>query len=164
MGGGDGVLLRRFAYEYGSNPLHLLAALAAIVVAAWALSQALGQLEPPGKFVLWFLGAILLHDLLFLPFYAVLGRLAARAFVRGETSSRLRVAALNHLRVPVILSALAFLVWYPNILAKSESGFEGATGLTKDVYLGRWLLLTAVLFAGSALLLALRARRLRGAG
>ncbi len=154
--------MRRFAYEYGSNPLHLLAALGAFAVAGWALYQSLDQLEPPGKFLLWFLGAIILHDLLFLPFYCGLGRISTRAFLRGEAGTRLRVAALNHLRVPAILSALAFLVWYPMILAKSGAGFERTTGLTKDVYMGRWLLLTAVLFAGSALLLALRARRLRG--
>jgi hypothetical protein len=35
------------------------------------------------------------------------------------------------------------------------------SGLSKDVYFGRWLTVTAVLFAGSALLFAIRLRRLR---
>ena len=32
--------MRRFAYEYGSSPLHLLVALTSLLVAAWALLQA----------------------------------------------------------------------------------------------------------------------------
>ncbi len=156
--------MRRFAYEYGSHPLHLLVAVATTVVTVWALLQAIGELNATSQFLIWFIGAILLHDILFVPLYAGLDRVAGRALLGGERRTRLRVATLNHLRVPIMLSALAFIVWYPDILAKSNAGFEAKTGLTKDVYLGRWLLLTAVLLVGSALLLALRARRLRGDG
>lgn len=156
--------MRRFAYEYGASPLHLVVALTSLLLAAWALLQVTGEISATGKLLTWFLGAILLHDLLFVPLYSALGVVVGRALLGGERRSRLRVAALNHLRVPAILSALALLVWFPLILTRSQAGFERATGLTQDVYLGRWLGLTAVLFAGSALLLALRARRLKQAG
>ena len=155
--------MKRFRYRYGDSPVHLVAALLTLVVSAWAIMQAFGTVGNSGKFVTWLVGSLVLHDLIFLPLYAGLGVLVAAALLRGERRSRLRVAALNHLRVPAILSALAFLVWYPMILAKSDAGFERTTGLTKDVYLGRWLLLCAVLFAGSALLFAIRARSLRAA-
>jgi len=156
--------VKRFRYEYGDSPLHLLAAVVAFVVSAWAFVQVFGAVGKPENVVKWFVGALLLHDAVFFPLYAALGALVAWVLLRGGRRDRLRVAALNHLRVPAILSALAFLVWYPMILAKSNPGFERTTGLTKDVYLGRWLLLCAALFAGSALLFAIRARGLREQG
>ena len=156
--------MKRFRYEYGDSPLHLLTALAVFVVSAWAFIQVFGAVGKPENVVKWFVGALVLHDLIFLPLYAALGVLVAWALMRNKPRDRLRMAALNHLRVPAILSALAFLVWYPMILAKSNPGFERATGLTKDAYLGKWLLLCAVLFAGSALLFAFRARGLKRPG
>jgi len=59
------------------------------------------------------------------------------------------------------LSGLMLLVWYPLVLSKAAAGFENTTGMSTDVYMERWLLLTAVLLVGSALLLAVRARGLR---
>ena len=153
--------MRRFRYEYGANPAHLLVALASFALAAWALAQALDVLSTLDRFLIWFLGAIVLHDLLFLPLYSALGLLAAGALTRGGERGRLRVAALNHLRVPALLSGLMLLVWYPLVARKGTSSFMDASGLSNEVYLERWLLLTAVLFGGSALLLALRARGLR---
>ena len=153
--------MRRFRYEYGASPVHLLVALASFAVSAWALLQVVDVLSDPNRFLLWFLGAIVLHDLLFLPLYSLLGLGAAGALTGGDRPSRLRIAALNHLRIPVMLSGLMLLVWYPLVLSKAAAGFENTTGMSTDVYLERWLLLTAVLFLGSALLLALRARRLR---
>jgi hypothetical protein len=46
------------------------------------------------------------------------------------------------------------------VLGTDDATFTRATGLSNDVYLERWLLLSAALFAGSALLFALRVRRL----
>ena len=153
--------MKRFRYEYGASPVHLLVALTSFVVSAWALSQVLDVLSTPNQFLLWFLGAIVLHDFLFLPLYSLLGVGAAGALTRTDHPSRLRIAALNHLRIPVMLSGLMLLVWYPLVLSKAAAGFEDTTGMSTDVYLDRWLLLTAVLFLGSALLLAVRARGLR---
>jgi len=153
--------VKRFRYEYGASPVHLLVALTSLAVSAWALLQVFDVLSGPGRFLIWLLGAIVVHDFIFLPLYSLLDRAAAGALTRGDNPSRLRIAALNHLRIPVLLSGLMLLVWYPLVLSRSPGGFDGATGMSTDIYLGRWLLLSAVLFAGSALLLALRARGLR---
>jgi len=156
--------VKRFRYEYGASPAHLLVALTSLAVSAWALLQVFDVISTPDRFLIWLLGGIILHDFVFLPLYSLLGLGAAGALTRGEQPGRFRIAALNHLRIPVMLSALMLLVWYPLVLSKSPAGFEGATGRSTDIYMERWLLLTAVLFAGSALLLAVRARRLRSEG
>ena len=108
----------------------------------------------------WFAGAIVLHDLLFLPIYSALGVAASGALIRGRRT-RLRVAALNHLRVPRVLSGLMLLVWFPLVLSKAPITFARATGYSNDFFLGRWVAVTVVLFAASALLFAVRAPGLR---
>ena len=44
---------------------------------------------------------------------------------------------------------------------KAPVTFEDASARSADPYLGRWLLLTAVLFGASALVLGVRARGMR---
>ncbi|CAL9357991.1 hypothetical protein SUDANB2_00594 [Streptomyces sp. enrichment culture] len=107
---------------------------------------------------LWIVGAALLHDLVLLPLYAA----ADRAVVRGLDAVGRRDLTL-YVRVPAALSGLLLLVWFPLIAGLVEQRYRSATGLPADVFLGRWLLITAVLFGGSALLAALRLPRLRRA-
>ncbi|MDQ0717210.1 type IV secretory pathway TrbD component [Streptomyces luteogriseus] len=102
---------------------------------------------------LWVVGAAVLHDLVLLPLYAA----ADRAVVRGLGRVRRREWAM-YVRVPAALSGLLLLVWFPLISGVVEERYRSATGLPQEVFLTRWLLITAVLFAGSALLLALRLR------
>jgi hypothetical protein len=144
---------------YGAGPLHALVGLAAFALAGWALAQALDVLATPANFLVWLGGAVIAHDLVLFPLYSLLDRAASAA--AAPERGRLRLAALNHVRVPALLSGLVFLVWFPLILGLDPALFERASGTSNDVYLERWLLLTAVLFAGSALVLGLRARRLR---
>jgi len=153
----------RFRDFYGAGPLHLLAVVASFAIAAYALDRALGLTGNPDRIVLWLGGSIVAHDLVLFPLYALLGVLAAGAFLPGARSSRLRIAALNHVRVPALLSGLLLLVWYPLIAGPAERSFTRLTGLSKDVYLERWLLLSAALFAASAVLFALRLPGLRRA-
>jgi len=150
-----------FRKRYGAGPLHLLGVLFALAISAYALSRVFGLLPQPLSFFIWFVGAIVLHDLLFLPGYSLLGKGVARAVAGGEPRSRVRIAALNHLRVPVLLAGLALLVFFPLVLRTGESSFTSANGLTPDVYLGRWLALTAVLLIGSLLVFCIRLPRLR---
>ncbi|RPE39405.1 hypothetical protein EDD90_2406 [Streptomyces sp. Ag109_O5-1] len=103
---------------------------------------------------LWVVGAALLHDLVLLPLYA----LADRAMVRGLGAAGRRQWAI-YVRVPAALSALLLLVWFPLISGMVDERYRSATGLSTDGFLARWLLITAVLFGGSALLLARRLRR-----
>lgn len=104
--------------------------------------------------LLWFAGAAVLHDLVLLPLYAT----ADRALVRG-----LRTAGRGewtlYVRVPAALSGLLLLVWFPLISGRVADRYRSATGLPADGFAARWLLITAVLFGASALLLALRLRR-----
>lgn len=144
--------------RYGAGPLHLLAGLTGLAVAGWGLAQAFDVVASPANFVIWLAGAVIVHDLVLLPVYSLLDRVASSAAAPGR--SRLRIAALNHVRVPVLLSGLALLVWFPLILGLDPEVFERAAGTSNDVFFERWLALTAALFAGSALVLALRARSL----
>jgi hypothetical protein len=155
--------MARFRTVYGAGPLHLLALLASFGVAGYALSRALELTSNPDRILLWLGGSIVAHDLVLFPAYALLGLVAAAALVPAAGSSRIRIAALNHLRFPALVSGLLLLVWFPLIAGKGERSFMRVSGLSKDVYLGRWLLLTAALFAGSAIAFAVRLRALRGA-
>lgn len=143
---------------YGAGPFHLLTGLAGLALAGWGLAQALDVLASPANFLLWLGGAVIAHDLILFPLYSLLDRVASGA--AAPERGRLRTAALNHVRVPTLLSGLAFLVWFPLILGLDPEVFERASGTSNDVYLERWLLLSGALFAGSALVLAMRARRL----
>jgi hypothetical protein len=103
---------------------------------------------------LWIVGAALLHDLVLLPLYAG----ADRAAVHGLGAAGRRKWAM-YVRVPAALSGLLLLVWFPLISGMVDRRYRLATGLSPDGFLARWMLITAVLFGGSALLLALRLRR-----
>lgn len=103
---------------------------------------------------LWFVGAALLHDLVLLPLYAA----ADRAVVRGLGAVRRREWT-PYVRVPAALSGLLLLVWFPLISGMVERRYRLVTGMPAEVFLARWLLITAALFGGSALLLVLRLRR-----
>ena len=138
----------RLTRAYGAGPLHLLSHVAALALAAYAFTRifAGGQ---PWNVVLWFAGAVLLHDAIAFPLYTALNRLALGRARRS----------VNHVRVPALLSGFAFVVYFPEILGLGDGRYERATALSQDVYLGRWLLLCGAMFAVSALLYAVRALR-----
>ncbi|WP_328422014.1 hypothetical protein [Streptomyces sp. NBC_00443] len=104
--------------------------------------------------VLWFVGAAILHDLVLVPLYGA----ADQAVLRGlESVDRRRW--MPYVRVPAGLSLLLLLVWFPLITGRVADRYAGATGMSTDTFLARWLLITAALFGGSAVLLVLRRRR-----
>jgi hypothetical protein len=123
--------------RYGASPLHLLAHLALLPLAAWALLQVL-DLNTAGRVLLWLAGAIVAHDLVLLPFYSLLDRAAERAVPRP---------AVNHVRVPAGLALLLGLVFFGEISGRSDPAFARASGLTPEGALARWLIASAVLFA-----------------
>ena len=153
--------MQGFRQRYGAGPLHLLALLASFAVVAYALSRSLELTSNPERLLLWMGGSIVAHDFVLLPLYATLGVIAAVALLPSGGGSRLRIAALNHLRFPALASGLLLLVWYPLIGGPAERTFMRNSGLTKDVYLDRWIILSAALFALSAAVFALRYRGLR---
>jgi hypothetical protein len=156
--------MRAFRERYGAGPLHLAGVLASFAVAAYALSRALELTANPDRILLWLGGSIVAHDLILFPLYALLGLIGAGLLVSRARNARVRIAALNHLRVPALLSGLLLLVWYPLVAGPAERGFTRTTGLSKDVYLERWLLLSAALFVISGIVFAVRVRRLSREG
>ncbi|WCN79022.1 hypothetical protein [Micromonospora sp. LH3U1] len=141
----------RLRAGYGAAPWHLIVVTAAIVLAGWVALRVAGE-ATAGRMLLWFLGAVIAHDLVLFPVYAAVDRVLRR-LVRG------RVALLNHLRVPALGSALLFLVYSPGILRLGETTHLAATGQDQRPYLVRWLLLSAALFLLSALTYLLRRRQ-----
>ncbi len=105
---------------------------------------------------LWFVGAALVHDLVLVPLYAGADRALAGAL--GAAGRRTWTV---YVRVPAMFSGLLLLVWFPLISGQVADHYRSATGLSGDGFLARWLLVTAVLFGGSAALLVLRLRRAR---
>lgn len=149
---------RRF---YGENPLHLLALLGCFALVGYVVLM----LEPdPSAYdvLLWFVGAVIAHDLALYPLYAladrtvVFGRWAHRRITRGRWP---HVPAINHLRVPVMGSALLLIIFWPSISQEGEPVFTFAAGRTMAEYYGNWLMCTAVLFLGSAVIYAIRVDR-----
>ena len=70
---------------YGSSPLHLVTVLAALALAGVAVVP-LVQSDRAVQIGLWFLGAVLVHDLVLFPLYA----LADRALYKGKEAGRNR--------------------------------------------------------------------------
>jgi len=140
--------MRRWRRVYGSSPLHLAAHLVAFAVAAYALRQALGG-RGARDVVVWIVAGALLHDLVLVPAYSAADRLASLA-TRG------RVRVLNHVRVPAVIAGVLLLVYFPLILARAPGNVQRATGHRPADYGLRWLIITAALFAASALLYAAR--------
>ena len=132
--------------RYGASPLHLLAHLAALALAAWGLLHAL-ELGGAGRIVLWLLGAVVLHDLLLWPAYTTLDRLARRGRPAGWA---------NYVRVPAGVSALLLLVFFPVICGKGEAAYTRVSGVAWEGYAERWLLVSAALFVVSGALYVAR--------
>lgn len=68
---------------------------------------------------------------------------------------------LNYVRIPVIFSLLLLMTFFPMILGLSERELHRASGLGTGPYLWRWLGVTGVMFAISAVCYARRTRRSR---
>nr|WP_181396856.1 hypothetical protein [Streptomyces sp. FT05W] len=136
---------------YGEGPLHLL-----LMVASFALAGYAGVRLLDGDTLLilvWFVGAALVHDLVLLPLYSAADRALRVPFSRSR-------GLVNFVRVPLLLSGLLLLMWFPLITRHAER-YEPASGMSPDRFLGNWLLITAALFAVSASWLVVRTVRAR---
>ena len=148
----------RFRYEYGAEPLHLIATAGSLLLGGYGLLR-LTEIPGGAKVLIWILAAALLHDLVALPFYSLLLRIADRAAGAAIDGRAAMLLALNAVRIPAGLSALLLLVFFPLILRVDPEAYESVTGLTVDPYLSRWLLISAALFLISGVIYALRLRR-----
>lgn len=136
---------------YGEGPLHLLLMAASFALAGYAGVRLLAG-DAFGVAV-WFVGAALVHDLVLVPVYAAADRLLCRSAGR-------RSGLVNFVRVPALLSGLLLLVWFP-LITRQTRRYEPASGLSPEVFLGNWLLITAALFLVSGVWLVVRTALLR---
>src|SRR5271157_5195388 len=150
-----GATTERARRLYGAHPLHLLTLVASFALIGYVISQ-LGVHSLWNdrvwwqSIIVWFLGAIVLHDLVLFPFYALADRsLGAgwRAVTGRAPQETPAVSPRNYLRIPAMASGLLFLLFFPGIIQQGSASYERATGLTQAPYLGRWLLVTGAFFA-----------------
>ncbi|OBH58180.1 hypothetical protein [Mycobacterium sp. E2479] len=145
-----------FARIYGSHPLHLLTMLAGFALLGYviAVMRPVTLWNPHvwwQSIIVWFAAAIVAHDLVLFPVYACVDRLLSRGRARRPPDrAEPDVPALNYLRVPALGAGLTLLVFLPGIVKQGGATYRAATGQTQDPFLGRWLLLTAAMFAISA--------------
>jgi hypothetical protein len=157
-------LTARFAAFYGSHPLHLLG-----TIAAWALAGYVVTVLGPHalwnskvwwqSIAVWFLAAVVAHDLVLFPLYALADRSvsAALAALRNRWAGPSpRVSPLNYLRVPTLAAGLSLLLFFPGIIQQGKTTYSAATGQSQEPFFGRWLLLVAALYGFSALAYAAR--------
>ncbi len=150
----------RFTALYGSHPLHLLTMLAGFALLGYLLATfSPATLWNPETWwqsiAVWLAAAVIAHDLVLFPLYALADRLL---FARPGPRARQRpnISARNHIRVPALAAGLTLLIFLPGIIEQGAPTYLAATGQTQDPFLGRWLLLTAAMFAASALAYGVR--------
>ena len=145
----------RLRARYGAGPLHLLATLASFALAGAAIVRWFDSGSDVVKILAWFAAAIVVHDLVLLPLYSLLDRVALGAPPPPDRAPD-RTPARGYVRVPALLSALLLVVFLPAILRLGGGTYHAASGLNQDVYLGRWLAASGALFAASGVAFVLR--------
>jgi hypothetical protein len=153
----DASRAERFRYEYGAGPLHLLAVLASLALALYAILR-IFEIPSTGGILLWMGLAIVAHDFIALPLYSLFLRVAEEGVDATVRPRRRALLTLNHIRIPAAFSLLLLLISFPLVFQIDEPRYELTTGLDLDRFLGNWLLITAVMFGVSGLLLALKVR------
>jgi hypothetical protein len=153
--------LDRFRSVYGSHRLHLLTLMAGFALFGYVLATIKPvTLWNPNTWwqsiAVWFAAAIIAHDLVLFPIYALVDRILLATQRDRRERRRLRVPVLNYLRVPALGAGLTLLVFLPGIIEQGAPTYAAATGQTQEPFLGRWLLLTAAMFAASACVYAIR--------
>src|SRR5689334_9819204 len=146
--------MRRQLRWYGASPLHLLALLACFGLAGYAAARLVSS--HPIAVIVWFVGAVIGHDLLLVPLYSLADR-SAMAAVRHRDPQLPVAPWINYVRVPAALSGLLLLVWFP-LIFRLRSPYHASTALSADPYAWHWLAVTGALFLLSAVAFALRLR------
>ena len=144
--------MRWFTRRYGANPLHLLVTLACFALAGYAADK-LRAGDVMGIFI-WLAAAVIGHDLILFPLYAIADRSVIAVF-RRRPPQLPAVPWINYLRVPVVFSAILLMIWWP-LIFRLPTDFTDKTDLSLSPYMGRWLAVTGGLFLLSALAFAVR--------
>ena len=125
--------------------MRLLAYLALLPLCAWALLELL-ESRAAERIAVWLVACVVVHDLVVFPLYS------------GADRGLRRIAggAINYVRIPAALSVLLLVVFWGTISGSGERAYRAVSGQEFDGYATRWLLVSAALFGGSALLYLLR--------
>jgi hypothetical protein len=150
--------IRLFRRYYGAGPLHLLALIACFALSGYVVDD-MYRAGHGQRILVWFVAAIVGHDIVLFPLYALADRSAGWLGARFRGDRLPGVPWINYVRVPVVMSALLLAVSFPLVLSLSNRTYQAATGLTVAPYEGRYLLVVAALFGTSAVLYALRVGR-----
>jgi hypothetical protein len=152
---------------YGAGPLNLLVLVASFAIAGAAV---VGWLQRPRDVLTvfeWFAAAIVLHDLVALPLYSLLDRIAfgrvGAGLRRAPGEAQAPVSPTAYLRVPAMLSGLLLLVFFPVLFGLGSGSELSASGIAESGYLTRWLLATGLMFAASGFAYAVAMARARAA-
>ena len=154
--------MSRFTRHYGAHPVHLLTmvsgfALLGYTLATFKVTELWNQGTWWQSIAFWFVAAVVAHDLVLFPLYALADRiLFTRRAPRQNLSGHRKVSARNYIRIPALAAGLTLLVFLPGIIEQGAPTYQAATGQTQQPFLGRWLLLTAVMFGVSAVAYAVR--------
>lgn len=146
-----------FRRLYGERVLHLIILLAAFAVTAYAVSVlGLKGLYNPKvwwqSIGVWFAVAVIGHDLVLFPLYALAERLLpGPRRPRQRDGADRRVPLTNYVRMPTMAAGLTFLMFLPGIIGQGAVTYHNATGLTQAPFLHRWLLLVAAAYFVSAM-------------
>lgn len=156
----------RFAAFYGAHPLHLLTMVSGLALLGYILvTFSPATLWNPGTWwqsiAVWFAAAVVAHDLVLFPLYALADRSLSVRTDRQPSDNRRKVFVRNYVRVPALGAGLTLLIFLPGIIEQGGPTYQAATGQTQQPFLGRWLLLTATIFAASAVSYAVRLAVLR---
>ena len=152
---------------YGERLFHLIVVLAALALGAYAISVlGVRNLFNPAvwwqSIAVWFAVAVIGHDLILFPLYALADRLLPRRRTGpnvGDEAPRHppeHIPVTNYLRMPTLAAGLLLLMFLPGIIEQGAPTYQAATGQTQAPYLSRWLLLTAAFYLASALCYAVR--------
>jgi len=147
--------VRWFRRHYGAGPVHLLGLLACFAISAYAATRVIDQGEWK-RIAFWFVGCLVVHDLIGWPVYTLADRAVIRVQERHATLRSPAVPWVNHVRVPTIISAVLFAMFFPLIFRLSNVSYTILTGFSENAYLTNWLAVTGVLFAGSGAIFLLR--------
>lgn len=147
----------RLTRFYGAHAGHLVLMLAAFAAAvAVLLTMGPAALWNPASWwqsiAVWFVVAVIAHDLIAFPVYALADRLA----VAVDRRPRRRPAAVNHVRLPAMAAALTFVLFLPGIISQGGPAYQAATGQTQEPFAARWLWLTLAFFAVSGIAYVVR--------
>jgi hypothetical protein len=112
--------VKRFRALYGAGSVNLVVLVLSFAIAGAAVAGWFQRPRDVSTVLEWFAAAIVLHDLVVVPLYSlidrlVLGVLPARVRRARHRTIVGRVNSTPYLRIPALLSALLFAVYFPVI-------------------------------------------------